>query len=71
MTLTPEQHKQASQQAAYELGCAVGLVKFAHTNIADQVLRDRAMSALSPDHVLLLDQFKRAGAQIASGSGNS
>lgn len=56
-----DQIEKLAPQVAYELGAAVGYVKFAYEQPADR--RDRMLSRLSPDHLELVQLYQIANQQ--------
>jgi hypothetical protein len=62
--MNPEILKQISMDAAYELGVAVGVMKFASDNPA---YAQGLVNLLSPAHKDLLRAFQEAGARMAQG----
>lgn len=62
-TMTPQQYKEASDNACYAVGEVMAVVKFA--SACNEQVQAYLHSTISPDHKYLLDAFRRHGAQVA------
>jgi len=70
-TMSPQERTQVTPSLAYELGCAVALVKFAAEHLKTSAEHQALLSRLTPDHKRLLAHFQGANESFKAAADRS